>query len=71
LSRYCVSSHSAHAILPLGILALLNTRHMSDCSNCTRPPYHALVADVLKTCQTFDTASNNEIRLVPQSCMLL
>jgi len=49
LVRYCVSFIAASLNSPMAILAMFNTRNMSDYSSCTRPPCLAIVADMLKT----------------------
>jgi len=48
LIRCLVSSIAVRENPSLAILAIFKARHMSDCSSCTRPPCHAIVADMLK-----------------------
>jgi hypothetical protein len=55
----------------LAIMAIFNTRCMSDCSSCTGPPSLATVADTLKTYKTLVNASNNELWLLPLPYTLL
>jgi len=66
LIRYRVFLIAGCEYPPGAILAIFKARHMSDCSSCTRPPYLAMVADMLKTYKKLVAASNNKIRLVPQ-----
>jgi len=69
LIRYCISSNAAHENPPLAISAIFKARHMSDCSRCSRPPFLAIVADMLKTYNGVVAASNNENRRLPQPYM--
>jgi len=69
--RYFVSSTTAREKPSLAIVAIFNTRRMSDCSSCTRPPCLAIVADMLKTYKIIVDAFNNEIRLLPLPYTLL
>jgi len=50
---------------PLAILPIFKTRHMSNCSSCTQPPYLAIVADMLKTYEKL-VPSKSDIQLLPQ-----
>jgi hypothetical protein len=43
--RYFVSSIAERENLFVAMLAIFNTRRMSDFSSCTRPPSLAIVAD--------------------------
>jgi len=52
LMRYFVSSIAAREKPSLAIFAIFNARRMLDCSSCTRPPWLAIVADMLKTYKT-------------------
>jgi len=71
LMRYFMSSIAAREKPSLAIVAIFNARCMSDCSSCTRPPWLAIVADMLKTYKTLVDASNNAIRLLPLAYTLL
>jgi len=66
----CISSIEAHKHPPLAILPIFKARRMSDCSSCTRPPYLAMVADMLKTYKELVAACNNEIWRLPHPYML-
>ena len=66
LNRNCVSSIAVREKPPLAIFATFKARRMSDCSNCTRPPCLAIVADMLKTYKKIVAACNDEIRRLPQ-----
>jgi len=66
MNRDWVSSIVACENTPVAILDISNARCKSDCSSWTRPPCHAIVADMLKTYKKWISASNNEIRLLPQ-----
>jgi len=70
LFSYCVSSIAERENPSLAILAMFKARCKSDCSNCTRPPGLAMVADRLNTSKKLVAASKIETWLVPQPCML-
>jgi hypothetical protein len=55
-SLYCGTQNAF-----FGHLAIFTARNMWECSRCTRPPYLAIVADMLNTYKTLVAASNNEI----------
>jgi len=61
---YCISCTAARGHPPLAIIAIVNARHISDCSSSTWPPCLAIVADMLKTYKKVVAACNNEIQLV-------
>ena len=67
----CVSSIAAGENPPLAILAIFKARRISDYSSCTRPPCHAMVAQMSKTPKKSVAASTvrsgyylNHIRLL-------
>jgi len=70
LMRYCISSIAACENPPFAIVAIFKSRHMLDCSSCNRPPYLAIVPDMLKTYQKLVAAAENKISLAPQPYML-
>jgi len=65
LNMNCASSSAACENPPLAILAIFNTRRMSDYSCCTWHPCLAIVADMLQTYKILVAASQNEIELLP------
>jgi len=65
LIRNCISSIAASEKPPLAILAIFKPRHMADCSSHTRPPYPAIVADMLKTYNKLVPASKNGTQVLP------
>ena len=65
LIRNCISSIVTRERPSLDIFATSKARCMSDCSNCTRPPCLAIVADMLKTFNILVAACNNEIQWLP------
>ena len=69
LIRYCISSIVARENPPLAILAIFQATRMSDCSSCTRPQCHAIVADMLKTYKKLVAASKNKTRQLPLRCL--
>jgi hypothetical protein len=56
---------------PLASLAIFHTRCLSDCSSCIRPPYLAIVADMLTTYKKLVGISSNEFRQWPPPYTLL
>jgi len=68
--RFWVSSILACEHPSLTILAMLNARHMLDCSSCTWPPCLAIVADMLQTCKKSVAASKYEFRVIHQPYLL-
>jgi len=71
LIRYCVSSTAVCANPPVAIWAIFHAKCMSDCSNCSRPPCLAIVADMLKTYKGLVSAHKNDVRLLLQPYTLL
>jgi len=61
----CISSISARGNPHLAILAIFKSRLVTDCSSCTRPPFLAIVADMLKTFHKLVAASNRKIWRLP------
>jgi len=53
----CIFSIVAHENPLLPILAIFKARCMSDYSSCTRPPFLAIIADMLKTSRKLVSAS--------------
>jgi hypothetical protein len=47
-------------------LAMIQASHISDYSSCTRPPWLAIVADMLNTYKKLVSASNREMQLGPR-----
>jgi len=66
LIRYCVSSIVTCQTPHLSVSAILNPRHMSDCSSCTRPPCLATVVELLKTYMQLVAAFAYPIWQIPQ-----
>ena len=66
LIRNCISSIAAREKPSLAIFATFRAWRMLDCSNCTRPPCLAMVADILNTYKKLVAACNDEIRRLPQ-----
>ena len=64
--RYCVSSNALRENPPLAILTIFHGWRMLNCFSCSRLPFLAIVADMLKTYKKLVAVCNNEIWLVPQ-----